>query len=135
MLKIIFQKDGFSGFYKGLIPSLLLTTNPMIQYILYEFLKKRFSKDGNMSSASIIWISALSKLITTLFTYPFLSVKTLFQANEKKSHSDVMNLLIKMIKDNGPLYLYKGKFYFILLYFIFYYFTFRFLCENFTDYY
>jgi hypothetical protein len=110
MLKIILNQEGLSGFYKGLIPSLFLTINPIIQYVIYEFLKERVSKDGFISSASIIWTSALSKLITTLFTYPILSVKTLIQANEKKNPFEVLELLGKMIQEKGPLYLYKGNF-------------------------
>jgi hypothetical protein len=109
MLKIIFNQEGLSGFYKGLIPCLILTINPIIQYVIYEFLKKKISKNGLISSASIIWISALSKLISTLITYPIITVKTLIQANEKKNPLEVLKLLSKIIKENGPLYLFKGN--------------------------
>lgn len=110
MLKRIFNEEGPSGFYKGLFPSLILTINPIVQYIIYEFLKGKLSgPNGQISSANIVWISALSKLVTTLLTYPALSIKTLFQANEKKTPSEVLNLLIKMMQENGFLYLYKGK--------------------------
>jgi adenine nucleotide transporter 17 len=119
MFWFILEQEGISGFYKGLIPSLFLTINPIIQYIFYEYLRaKLIDATGNISSKNIIIISAVSKLITTLATYPALTVKTLFQANEKKSAKEIKNLLVQMISENGFLYLYKGKFKFIIIFFM-----------------
>ncbi len=111
---LILEKEGLSGFYKGIIPSLFLTINPIIQYIIYEYLRAKLVDDtGNISSKNIIIISAISKFITTLVTYPVLTIKTLYQANEKKSAKEIKDLVVQMITDNGPLYLYKGKLYFV----------------------
>jgi len=105
----IFEKEGISGFYKGIIPSLVLTINPIIQYIIYEYLRaKLVDSSGFISSKNIIIISAFSKFITTLITYPVLTIKTLYQANENKSAKELKDLLVQKINENGLIYLYKG---------------------------
>ena len=109
MFWVVLEKEGLTGFYKGLIPSLFLTINPIIQYIIYEYLRaKSVDASGNISSKNIILISVVSKFITTLVTYPALTIKTLFQANEKKTAKEIKDLVVRMISENGPLYLYKG---------------------------
>ncbi len=109
MLFNVWENEGLSGFYKGIIPSLILTINPIIQYIIYENMRaKLIDSSGYISSKNIILISAFSKLVTTLFTYPILTVKTLYQSNEKRSPKEIKDIVIENIKQNGFLYLYKG---------------------------
>lgn len=40
IIEAIFSESGISGFWKGLLPSLVLVVNPAIQYMLYEQLQR-----------------------------------------------------------------------------------------------
>ncbi len=41
-IKEIYKKDGIEGFFRGLSASYVLVLNPIIQFVAYEYLKKRF---------------------------------------------------------------------------------------------
>lgn len=108
MIRHIIKEEGISAFFKGVIPSIIMTINPVIQYIIYEYLKIKFlHTDGTLSSGNILWISVLSKFITTLVTYPMLTIKTLFQSNEK-STSDIIKIIEDLIKTKGLKGLFDG---------------------------
>jgi adenine nucleotide transporter 17 len=109
MIKQILREEGISGFFKGLVPALILTVNPVIQFAIYEFMRlKLLDSKGNISGLNIIIISIVSKLITTIITYPILTVKTLFQANDKKSNNEIIDILKNLIKKEGLGGLFKG---------------------------
>lgn len=109
MIKLIYQQEGLSGFFKGLTPALILTINPVIQFIIYEVLKKYFlSTKGHFSTLQIIITSIISKLITTLITYPILTIKTLFQANRNKENKEIIEIIEKLFKNEGISGFYKG---------------------------
>jgi len=112
MVLQIYKEEGIGGFYKGLVPSLFLTANPVIQFVLYEFLRVKLADlKGNISVFNIILISIVSKLITTLVTYPILTIKTLFQANEKRKNSEILEILTNLFHNEGVKGFYKGIFY------------------------
>lgn len=50
-LKEIVQKEGLASIWKGLSSSLILVSNPIIQFCVYEWLKKTV-----MKGPSIIWV-------------------------------------------------------------------------------
>lgn len=110
MLKKIINEEGFGSFFKGLIPSLFLTINPVIQFTIYEYMRNSIIKiKGELSSINIIYISFVSKLITTLITYPVLTIKTLFQANDKKTNAEIIIILNQLLKNEGIGGFYKGN--------------------------
>ena len=41
-IKQIYEKEGIDGFFKGLGAGYVLVLNPIIQFVAYEYLKKRF---------------------------------------------------------------------------------------------
>jgi adenine nucleotide transporter 17 len=41
-MRQIFQKDGIAGLWSGAAPSAVLATNPAVQFMVYEALKRRF---------------------------------------------------------------------------------------------
>lgn len=109
MSKKIISEEGFSAFYKGIIPSLILTLNPVIQFTSYEILRNSFSDaKGGITNTNIIFISFVSKIITIMINYPLMTIKSMYQANSKTSSENTFNILMKMIKDEGLLSLYKG---------------------------
>ena len=110
MILKMYRTEGISGFYKGLLPSLLMTCNPILQFTLYEILRDKVIKSGlDLSSKYIIIISLISKIITTFSTYPMLTIKTLFQANETKTDNELFSIIKDMMKKDGVFGLFKGK--------------------------
>jgi solute carrier family 25 (peroxisomal adenine nucleotide transporter), member 17 len=110
MIKQIIRDEGLGGFFKGVLPALILTCNPVIQFVIYEFLRAKFlDSKGNISGLNIVLISIISKLVTTITTYPILTVKTLFQANENKTNQEIFNIIFKLMKDEGIGGFYKGR--------------------------
>ena len=53
-------------------------------------------------------ISFISKILTILINYPLMTIKSLYQANSHLSSEEVWQLLVKMIKDESIIGLYKG---------------------------
>jgi adenine nucleotide transporter 17 len=39
-IKDIYKSEGIQAFYKGVIPNLVLVINPIINFVIYEGLKK-----------------------------------------------------------------------------------------------
>lgn len=110
MLKKIYYEEGLGAFMKGINFSLILVSNPVIQFIIYEQLKKRMlSEDGSIASAHVVWISLVSKLITTLCTYPLFTIKTMLQCNSEKNSDHIWSMLGKLYEVEGILGFYKGK--------------------------
>lgn len=103
---ILGSNEGFMGFFKGIKPALILVSNPVIQFICYEFFKKKFGASGDNSTLKFFLAGALSKLIATLVTYPILTVKTLLHAN--KSKMSVTDCIAKIYKKEGVRGYYKG---------------------------
>lgn len=115
MLNKIIKEEGFFALYKGLTPSLILTFSPVIQFTLYEMLRKSFSNpNGEITNKNIIFISFISKIITIFLNYPLMTIKSMYQANTKSSNSleknnkNTFNIVMKMIKEESFFSLYKG---------------------------
>jgi len=109
MINKIINEEGIGAFYKGIIPSLFLTLNPVIQFTSYEILRNSFTNSiGEITNKNIILISFISKIITILINYPLMTIKTLYQADSKTSSENTFNILVKMIKEEGLIFLYKG---------------------------
>lgn len=110
-MKIIYNEEGIGGFFKGIYPSLALTVNPVIQFIIYEYLRiKCLDSNNEISGLNVIVISLISKLITTIVTYPMLIIKTFFQVNENKTNKEIYKIIYNIYNEKGCLGFYKGKF-------------------------
>lgn len=46
IIKKMKNDEGLIAFWKGVLASLILVTNPIIQFVIYEWLKKNLSKNG-----------------------------------------------------------------------------------------
>eukprot|EP01095_Lingulamoeba_sp_RSL-Kostka_P005643 TRINITY_DN1705_c3_g1_i1.p1 TRINITY_DN1705_c3_g1~~TRINITY_DN1705_c3_g1_i1.p1 ORF type:complete len:346 (+),score=94.80 TRINITY_DN1705_c3_g1_i1:310-1347(+) len=135
IIKEIITKEGFFGLYKGLVPSLILTLNPAIQYMIFDKLKrfwlkylrkrKRNStrqqnnstkntqnnkcekKLTKLPSFHIFIIGAIAKIIATLVTYPYIMAKVRMQIN-KKQNVGTLVVLLAVLKEDGFFGLYSG---------------------------
>jgi solute carrier family 25 (peroxisomal adenine nucleotide transporter), member 17 len=80
----ILREEGPAGFWKGLMPALILVINPIIQYTAFEKLKalletrraaaalKEGIKAVALSGTDFFVLGALSKLAATSITYPYM---------------------------------------------------------------
>jgi len=109
MIKKIIRQEGLGGFYKGIVPSLILTLNPVILFTTYEILRQSFCDiKGNISNKNILIISLISKIITILINYPLMTIKSLYQANSHMPSEEVWKVLVNLVKEESVFGLYKG---------------------------
>ncbi|VAH88396.1 unnamed protein product [Triticum turgidum subsp. durum] len=121
-IREVYRESGISGFWKGLIPTLIMVCNPSIQFMIYETLSKhlkskrsgkRFPKK-NITAMEVFLIGAMAKLGATLVTYPLLVVKSRLQAkqeigrNAASRYTGTLDAILKMIRYEGLHGFYKG---------------------------
>ncbi|KAF9686544.1 hypothetical protein SADUNF_Sadunf02G0000300 [Salix dunnii] len=134
----VYIEAGITGFWKGIIPTLIMVCNPSIQFMIYEsslkhLRAKRFAnKQGykNVTALEVFLLGALAKLGATVSTYPLLVVKvnsplafvilviipmeSRLQAkqeiggNNLLRYSGTLDAIVKMIRHEGLTGFYKG---------------------------
>lgn len=114
MIEMIYKNEGFKGFFKGLIPSLILIINPIIQFTIYDGLERIYKSkhpQTGLKNNEIVLMSFISKLVTTIVTYPITTFKTIKMSNSTNS-TDAGNsfTFFDVISNYGLLSLYKGFF-------------------------
>ena len=108
----ISQQEGLSTLWAGTVPSLVLVSNPAIQHMVYESLKRRVAELLNtdkLNSGTIFFLGAVSKSISTVITYPL----QVIQSKSRYGSDDVKNkrmidILQEIIAKDGTSGLYKG---------------------------
>jgi adenine nucleotide transporter 17 len=104
----IIEHEGISGLWKGLMASLMLVSNPVINFISYEFLKDRLlGKTLKPSTAAYFLIAALSKAIATFATYPLLTIRTRQQLTKDQALSQ-LQVVRELLRTDGVWGLYRG---------------------------
>jgi len=80
-VKEIYNKDGIAEFYKGVLPNMILVLNPIINFVVYEAIKKFLTMNGEKSASALkIFIaSSVGKILATFATYPILTVRVKLQ--------------------------------------------------------
>ncbi|KAL3820167.1 hypothetical protein ACJIZ3_006072 [Penstemon smallii] len=118
----LYDEGGVLGFWKGVFPTLIMVSNPSIQFMLYEtFLKKLKRRRASSSKGSndvtaleIFLLGALAKLGATVITYPLLVVKSRLQAKQiaggdkRHQYRGTLDAILKMIRYEGFNGFYKG---------------------------
>ncbi|XVF41277.1 hypothetical protein PTKIN_Ptkin01aG0267700 [Pterospermum kingtungense] len=119
----VYNEAGIRGFWKGIIPTLIMVCNPSIQFMIYESSLKRLkekrsakNKHGleNVSALEVFLLGALAKLGATVTTYPLLVVKSRLQAKQEIGgnislrYSGTLDAIFKMIRYEGLTCFYKG---------------------------
>ncbi len=75
-----------SAFYKGVLPNLILVMNPIINFVIYENLKRwMLNRKYSLNFLQLFILSSIAKAIATVFTYPVLTVRVLLQKNNEAS--------------------------------------------------
>ncbi len=86
MIKTIYVEEGVKAFFKGVLPNMILVINPIINFVIYEQLKKKYKNQ-------IFFASSVAKLFATLATYPILAIRTQLQASRESSETYLKALL------------------------------------------
>ncbi|XP_076907768.1 peroxisomal adenine nucleotide carrier 1-like [Bidens hawaiensis] len=122
-------EGSWSEAFDGLGISLLLTSNPAIQYTVFDQLKQKLldqklKKAGNgsspesLSAFSAFLLGAVSKSIATVLTYPAIRCKVMIQAadssdeetkeNKKKPSKTISSVVSAIWKQEGIFGFFKG---------------------------
>ncbi|KAJ4970114.1 hypothetical protein NE237_003213 [Protea cynaroides] len=118
----LYDEAGILGFWKGVFPTLIMVSNPSIQFMLYETLLKklkarRASRNKGtvgVTAFEIFLLGAVAKLGATVVTYPVLVLKSRLQAKQvtggdKRHHyKGTLDAMMKMIQYEGLAGFYKG---------------------------
>jgi adenine nucleotide transporter 17 len=111
MIAEISKNEGIGAFFKGVVPNLILVINPIINFVIYEFLKKfalkKYGSERNIPFSAIFFMSSIGKIVATLFTYPILTVRVRLQADAGKEVS-VITAIKKQVSSLGVKGLYHG---------------------------
>ncbi|RUS72801.1 hypothetical protein EGW08_019438 [Elysia chlorotica] len=103
LLKMI-KTEGVVKLWGGTIPSLLLATNPAIQFMVYEALKryfKRILKVAELSGLLYFILGAVAKATATVITYPLQVVQSRLRVIYKIPQ-------LYCFRTKGVRFLYKG---------------------------
>ncbi|GLH07494.1 hypothetical protein R5R35_006480 [Gryllus longicercus] len=114
LLKVA-KVEGIGKLWSGMTPSLLLVSNPAIQFMVYESLKRRLHsvyKPENISGLVYFALGATAKALATVLTYPL----QLVQAKLRHGHSykdlrpdaGLIDMTMYILKKYGLAGLFKG---------------------------
>ncbi|GLI67069.1 hypothetical protein VaNZ11_011263 [Volvox africanus] len=126
----LYKEGGAGGFWKGLLPGLVMVANPTLQYIFYEWLTAKLlqlrrgytstskaqgkpSSSPRLGTGDVFVLTALAKLGATLVTYPMLLIKSRLQAiNSSTAHearySGVLDAMVAILRREGLPAFFKG---------------------------
>jgi adenine nucleotide transporter 17 len=110
----ILRDDGPLAFWQGVVPALILVVNPVIQYTVFERLKAYIQRFTKLTPWHFLLLGALSKLVATGITYPYIVVKSRMQLRQSKDpnlrYASVMDGFRKILRQEGVEGLYRGIF-------------------------
>lgn len=111
----IWKYEGVQKLWAGALPSLILVTNPAIQFMTYESIKRRVSTSlaGAQTPAWVFFaIGAIAKTIATTLTYPLQLVQTKLRHGHNYQNltpnAGTLQIILYIIKKHGFAGLYKG---------------------------
>lgn len=106
LIKII-KQEGPAALWSGTIPSLVLVTNPAIQFMIFEMLKRNLQSvldKKQLSPFHVFALGAVSKSVSTVISYPL----QVIQSKKRYGSADVKNKsMTEILKDlvkTGSLY-------------------------------
>jgi len=85
----IYSEEGLHAFFKGVLPNMILVLNPIINFVVYEALKKKILQRNkkDFTTLMIFLISSVGKTLATFATYPILTVRVRMHANKDTKKS------------------------------------------------
>ena len=116
----IWRLEGFSAFYTGLLPAFILTTNPAIQFLVFDRLKamlemilQQHQFTRPISAVESFVIGAIAKITATLATYPYIMAKLRLQyrgplPEGQRPYQGTVDVIVSILKADGLTGLYAG---------------------------
>lgn len=105
------RTEGAQALWAGTLPSLVLVSNPAIQFMVYEALKRRATDARlELNSLTIFAIGAVAKVISTCLTYPLQVVqsKLRYGASRDFQAKTLSEMLLFVLRNQGIAGLYRG---------------------------
>jgi hypothetical protein len=109
------QREGVTSLWNGAVPSLMLVSNPAIQFMTYEAIKRRlYSVYGKHQLSAVVYFlaGAVTKAVATVITYPLQLVQTKLRHGHNyqdlPQSSGTVQLELYILKKYGNIGLYKG---------------------------
>lgn len=107
----LLQQEGPKALFSGVLPALVLVINPILQYTIFEQLKNIVERRRRVTPKDAFYLGALGKILATTITYPYITVKSRMHVASKGGPKESLNgSLKKIVKDEGYVGLYKGRF-------------------------
>ncbi|CAE7179517.1 unnamed protein product [Rhizoctonia solani] len=122
-IRWILRTDGLAAFWRGIGPALILVINPILQYTVFEQLKNalvarrtaglraaKLKGIPTLSSLDYFLLGALSKLVATTLTYPYIVIKSRMQSGHAhtREYKSSWDGLTKIVQREGIAGLYRG---------------------------
>ena len=110
----IYQLEGLSGFYRGLVPSLLGVSHGALQFMAYEQLKRYREANliqdrRNLSPLEYVCLSSVAKLFAGSVTYPYQVVRARLQMYEAdKDYASARDAVARIWRQERLRGFYKG---------------------------
>ncbi len=109
----ILRTEGLSGFYRGLLPSLVGVSHGAVQFMAYEKLKNWKAGAGDqrrdLNNLDYLWLSALSKVFAGSVTYPYQVVRARLQTYDaEKLYEGAKDVVVQVWRQEGISGFYKG---------------------------
>jgi len=117
----IWHGEGIRGLYKGLTASYVGMSETSIQFVIYEYLKKREltkikrktkNEYESLDKTSVFVIASISKLLASAITYPHEVIRTRLReasaVGSERKYKGVFQGLVLVYKEEGIRGLYGG---------------------------
>ena len=107
--KTIYSTEGIPGLYRGLVPAMFGVSHGAIQFMFYEQMKIYTSETPTMVEYTAI--ASISKIIATVLTYPYQTLKSRLQTESKymtKEYRGVIMTFKNIYHGEGLGGFYKG---------------------------
>eukprot|EP01102_Stenamoeba_stenopodia_P023022 TRINITY_DN9793_c0_g5_i1.p1 TRINITY_DN9793_c0_g5~~TRINITY_DN9793_c0_g5_i1.p1 ORF type:complete len:317 (+),score=71.50 TRINITY_DN9793_c0_g5_i1:149-1099(+) len=113
-LSAICEEEGIQGLFRGVIPALILVSNPVLQFVLFEKLKQIIQQkysNRSLTGLDFFLLGAVTKAFATVITYPYLVIKSRQQDKPREGapvYRGTLDALIQIYQREGPSTFYKG---------------------------
>lgn len=107
LLKLL-AEEGPRALFAGVLPALVLVTNPILQYTLFEQMKNSVEKRRRVTPTVAFFLGAIGKLFATSITYPYITVKSQMHVAGTGRKEGMIQALRRVVSEEGYAGLYKG---------------------------